>query len=696
MTQMERYTWLIVTIRQSGEISHFELSKLWESNMKLSGGKPLNRLTFRCWRKNIQAQFGITIDCQRSGCHMYYIKNPDGFDNCSHLMELSRECLRRIKRENMVNDSIIRQDLRDCIFYLQKALSLHEIENDWICYLRTGELLYSISFMSEAEREYIVIWLKEWFKEDSLFAIKCIVDFAYRDLSTSDISKRLLGVRDKKLVRIISKYDEKSYLSLKRHLGKRIVRKHFFMKANEGDANYAYHLADYLYQKKRYEKAFFYLTEVVLSVYDTGYVASYLGLMYFYGRGVARDYEKAKQYLECNTHTLNPEEIYALGEIYMMRMGALGKAAELYLNFLIQPHEDRQNPFYLKIKKRFLGIRTSFGILDWIIMKVKINRSNLKCEFAVEVPACTYVNICWNWDSKRPSPSTHFAGDSGGRLVFSHTYRRPGEYVITIEAPCHKSIEAFEFSKYKKQLKSIDFHLAMGLRKLSIVGQDIDKLQLAPNAYLTGLICRGNNISFLDLRDCPRLMHIDCSQNPITELKLHKELPLTKAYIRGTKIDRYRLTKILRSNRGKFCDSLDYDSLNIEDMRLEYYFRCTNWDKTKKYLRTKLQYYYFHALTECERAFYKLKEMARKNNSTPYKKGFLEVWNDYVSDDTIVGHEEFFFVKEPWSVSLATKVRDMYHKEPWMRCEPTPPEYYVACCLVNMICNDKEMESIMV
>ena len=66
--------------------------------------------------------------------------------------------------------------------------------------------------------------------------------------------------------------------------------------------------------------------------------------------------------------------------------------------------------------------------------------------------------------------------------------------------------------------------------------------------------------------------------------------------------------------------------------------------------------------------------------------------DDYVSEDLIVGHEEFFLEKEPWNISLATQVKDMYRKEPWMRCEVTPPEYYVACCLVNMIRNENEMK----
>lgn len=40
--QKHRYTWLVYTIHRVGEISHNDLSKLWENNVALSGSRPLN------------------------------------------------------------------------------------------------------------------------------------------------------------------------------------------------------------------------------------------------------------------------------------------------------------------------------------------------------------------------------------------------------------------------------------------------------------------------------------------------------------------------------------------------------------------------------------------------------------------------------------------------------------------------------
>ncbi|MDE5870580.1 MAG: WYL domain-containing protein [Muribaculaceae bacterium] len=81
MTQLQKYTWLIDTIRQSGKISHKELSDRWERNKDLSDCKPLHRSTFNRWRDAIFSQLGIIISCQKIGGYLYYIENPEDIDD---------------------------------------------------------------------------------------------------------------------------------------------------------------------------------------------------------------------------------------------------------------------------------------------------------------------------------------------------------------------------------------------------------------------------------------------------------------------------------------------------------------------------------------------------------------------------------------------------------------------------------------
>ncbi len=691
MKQINCYAWLIDTIRRNGEISHQDLSILWENEIKLSNHKPLNRSTFRRWRKDIQTQFGIIIGCRKYGDYRYYIENPENFDTCPYLAELSLGCLRRIKKEDIVDECEIRQDLVAGLFYFGKALKLHKDDDLHVgCWSARRELQYHIACqMNRAEIKYTVDHLKEWLQEGYTPAIECVVDLAIRDLSTVDISRRLLGLDDKEIVKLVSEYQDKAYLCLRLHLNNVAVRKFFFKKADDRDMEYTFHLADYLYRIGRYEKAFQYLTKINSDHYRST-MSEYLGLMYFYGRGIASDYDKARNYLEISASD-SPEVVYALGEIYRYK-GSLYNAVQLYRNFMISPYNNSKDRFYQKVRKEFTEIYSAYGITDWIIMTIRIHRNNRRCEFSVELPP--YCRILIYWGEPESSMLIRYSGKTRCRHTFRHTYRNPGEYKIDFEVVCHNSIEAFEFSRYKNQLKCIDFKMCMGLRKLSIIGQCLDSLELPLSEYLYGLICRGNNIHSLDLSACPKLTHLDCSYNPVEELKLHKSSPLTAVCARHTKVQRTLLIDTLRSNRGGFCNALDYDSLIQTDMRLEYYFRCTSWDKTRKYLKNNLSHYYYHALSECDRAFHSLKEMALRNNRTPYEKGVLEIDDEYVSEDTICGHEEFFLVKEPWVVSLATKVRDTHNKEPWMRCEYTPPEYYVAYCLVNMIQNEIEMKSV--
>lgn len=65
LNQLQKYTWLIETIRRAGKISHKDLSDRWSRNKDLSDGRELHRATFNRWRDAIFEQFGIMIDCQK-------------------------------------------------------------------------------------------------------------------------------------------------------------------------------------------------------------------------------------------------------------------------------------------------------------------------------------------------------------------------------------------------------------------------------------------------------------------------------------------------------------------------------------------------------------------------------------------------------------------------------------------------------
>lgn len=77
MIQLQKYTWLIDTIRRAGKISLEEISNRWERNKDLSDYKPLNRATFNRWKDAIFSQFGVNHLLPTGGGYLYYIENPE-------------------------------------------------------------------------------------------------------------------------------------------------------------------------------------------------------------------------------------------------------------------------------------------------------------------------------------------------------------------------------------------------------------------------------------------------------------------------------------------------------------------------------------------------------------------------------------------------------------------------------------------
>lgn len=106
MIQLQKYTWLIDTIRRAGRISLEEISERWEHNKELSDCKPLSRATFNRWKDAIFSQFGIIISCQRTGGYLYYIENPEDIDED----ELKKWMLDSFAVSNLISENLSLKD----------------------------------------------------------------------------------------------------------------------------------------------------------------------------------------------------------------------------------------------------------------------------------------------------------------------------------------------------------------------------------------------------------------------------------------------------------------------------------------------------------------------------------------------------------------------------------------------------------
>lgn|GEM_PF-2700962 len=609
-------------------------------------------------------------------------------DDPLSLFLLTERYLKIIRYLSPYTSYDVRTPMIDCMDCIEKIISCKHLLDDefgWLQLALRNLASTIISFANKKELDYLIRRFNEWIDK----GYKGCDDF-FAFMALYNLDKNRLGLSEYECVKHILKCDKIPASHLYKLLHIPAMRDAFYAKAQEGNAGYTLQLARYLYEQEEYAEAF----QLFKNRHDIE-TSKYLGLMYYYGKGVKQNYYLAKKYLETylNDSVVETEVIYALGNIYAATV-SIKKACEIYQT-AFEYADDTKNIYLNKIRKEYVDIRCMSSLPDIIDMTIMIDSSNLRCEFSIELPPYCFASI--NWGDRLPGKQRidrcHPMPEHR-KVTFRHKYKHSGVYEINIEALCSRSIEAFEFSRYRHQLLSVDFERCRGLKKVSIVGQSIKSLDFSNNKYLTGVICRENSISTLDIGHSSQLIHLDCSYNPLVKLMLYKTSALSKICIQNTQLETIDIDEIITLNNGSFCNPMNYDNLVDADMPLEYYFRCTTWHKVKKYIKDYLTYYYWHNLSECKMAFDKLKNLSNNPNHTPYKEGCLMVHGEYVSDDSILCHEEFFIQEETWMICLATKVRDARCWEPWMERGLTPPEYFVGSCLVNMINNKSEMDSV--
>lgn len=163
MTQLQKYTWLIETIRRAGKISHRDLSDKWERCKDLSDCKPLHRATFNRWRDAIFSQFGIIIDCQRVGGYLYYIANPEDIDED----ELKKWMLDSFAVGNLIGENLSLKDRilvdqipsgRDYLTTILEAMKENRVIN-----IEYKAFKYSRSFKIPVEPYCVKLHENRWY-----------------------------------------------------------------------------------------------------------------------------------------------------------------------------------------------------------------------------------------------------------------------------------------------------------------------------------------------------------------------------------------------------------------------------------------------------------------------------------------------------------------------------------------------------
>lgn len=82
-TQIQKYVWLVDTIRRREKISLKEINRLWVDDILLSDGKEIPRRTLYKWCQAIEEMFEIKIANEGRGEYRYYIEYDDDFQKSS-------------------------------------------------------------------------------------------------------------------------------------------------------------------------------------------------------------------------------------------------------------------------------------------------------------------------------------------------------------------------------------------------------------------------------------------------------------------------------------------------------------------------------------------------------------------------------------------------------------------------------------
>lgn len=85
---LNRYIWIIDTIRRYGRISRRELDECWRRSPYSNGERAIPRRTFFNYRHAIEELFSITIECDPS-TYEYYISEPEQSDITEWLLNAS-------------------------------------------------------------------------------------------------------------------------------------------------------------------------------------------------------------------------------------------------------------------------------------------------------------------------------------------------------------------------------------------------------------------------------------------------------------------------------------------------------------------------------------------------------------------------------------------------------------------------------
>lgn len=161
-----RYVWIVDTIQRYGTITRDKLNRLWMRS-HLSDGNPIPERTFFHYRRAIEENFHIDIQCNRSG--EYYIKQPEGKrDQAFSNWLLDSYAVRNAMSSTDAADTVMVDDVPSAREFLPMALEA-ATNKERIIFSYAGfnrsrveeDIHYSPYFLRLYKQRWYMIGLKE-------------------------------------------------------------------------------------------------------------------------------------------------------------------------------------------------------------------------------------------------------------------------------------------------------------------------------------------------------------------------------------------------------------------------------------------------------------------------------------------------------------------------------------------------------
>jgi hypothetical protein len=158
----KQYIWIINTIYRFKYITLQELNDRWMQT-DMSGGIPMNRITFNRHRLAIEEMFDISIECQRKGGYLYYIANEEVFtdNNLQHWLLDSLSISNMLMESSSLKNRIMLENIPAGKEYLYPIISAMKQNHKMnMTYHKFGQI---IGYTIPIEPYAIKVFKQRWY-----------------------------------------------------------------------------------------------------------------------------------------------------------------------------------------------------------------------------------------------------------------------------------------------------------------------------------------------------------------------------------------------------------------------------------------------------------------------------------------------------------------------------------------------------